>query len=240
MFVVYLVTYSGMNLSAKFYIGSSSKDKVLLGSYFGSIKSKKWKNVYQQELRNNPNAFRIKILSEWNTRKDALTEELRLHKEHDVVNSLDYFNESLASPNGYFGRTVTGEDHPSYGKSWTEESRLKASESAKNRPPISDETRAKMSKSHKGRKATQETIDKRREKLIGKKRTEDSKQRMSDAQKGNSNRKGVKVSKETKERLREANIGKTKTNMTKKKMSDAARLAWVKRKERKESDNDRA
>jgi hypothetical protein len=39
-FVTYLVTYIG-DLLPRYYIGSSSKDKIISGNYFGSISSKK-------------------------------------------------------------------------------------------------------------------------------------------------------------------------------------------------------
>jgi hypothetical protein len=115
MYCVYLVTYSG-KLLPKYYIGSTSILKATSGRYFGSISSKKWKSVFSLELNSHPELFQISIISEHNTRKEALCEELNLQIKHNVVKSLDYMNESLARPNGMFGMDVGGTLNPMYGK----------------------------------------------------------------------------------------------------------------------------
>ena len=76
-FVTYLVTYTG-DLLPRYYIGSSSKEKVVSGNYFGSISSKKWKKIFLHERKNNIHLFQINILSEHLTRQEALNEELRM------------------------------------------------------------------------------------------------------------------------------------------------------------------
>jgi len=50
MYVTYLVTYTGDKLP-KFYIGSTSEEKVLSGKYFGSVSSKKYKNIFLDEKK---------------------------------------------------------------------------------------------------------------------------------------------------------------------------------------------
>jgi len=107
IFVVYLVTYSGDKLP-KYYIGSTTKNKIDKG-YMGSVRSKKWKKIFQEEIKNNRHLFDIEILSTHKTRKEALSEELRLQKEKDVVKSKDYFNESFACVNGFFGMEISYE-----------------------------------------------------------------------------------------------------------------------------------
>jgi hypothetical protein len=112
-FVVYLTSYSGTLLPPK-YIGSTSEKKILSG-YFGSVKSKKWKDIFNSELTLNKHLFSIKILSYHETRDEAIREELRLQILNGVVKSNEYFNESLACPNGFFGRNMSGPNSPTYG-----------------------------------------------------------------------------------------------------------------------------
>jgi hypothetical protein len=100
-FVVYLTTYSGDKLPP-FYIGSTSM-KEFSNGYCGSVVSKKYKEIYQYELKHNRHLFNTEIISIHNNRKDALEAELHEQIKRDVVKSLDYFNMSLAKVNGYFG-----------------------------------------------------------------------------------------------------------------------------------------
>jgi hypothetical protein len=220
LFVVYKVTYIGSVLDSKYYIGSTSLEIANSGKYFGSISSKKWKNIYKQETIKNPQDFKLEILSSHPTRKDALLEELRLHIELDVVNDDNYFNKSLASPNGWFGRKISGPEHHSYGRKRSEESKQKMRES-KLGTHASLETRAKMSEIRKGIIQKSEHIEKRVNKLIGKSRTEESKKKMSESQKGNTNKKGKLLSDESKDKIRNANIGKKMSMNTKNKISEA-------------------
>lgn len=106
-YVVYLVTYSGNKLP-KYYIGSTSMEKINKG-YLGSVKSKRWKSIFEIEVKNNRELFKSEILSYHETRQDALAEELRVQKERNVVKSNEYMNESLANINGFFGMMITDE-----------------------------------------------------------------------------------------------------------------------------------
>ena len=120
-YVTYIVKYSG-NLLPMYYIGSTSIDKALSGEYFGSVKSKKYKNIFKEEIKNNKNLFSIEILSFHIDRKSAIVEELRLQKERNSVKSNIYMNESYATPNGFFGMDVSGSKNPLYWKHHTDES----------------------------------------------------------------------------------------------------------------------
>ena len=113
-FVVYLTIYTGDKLPP-FYIGSTSKKKLENG-YFGSIRSKKWKKIYDEEIKKHQNLFRSIILSEHDDRKIAIQNEMRIQNELNVVKSNLFFNESIASPNGFFGRDMKGENNPFFGK----------------------------------------------------------------------------------------------------------------------------
>lgn len=100
-FVVYITTYTGDKLPT-YYIGSTYYEKIKKG-YHGSVCSKKWKDTYEEELRNNPHKFKTEIIEFCNTRKEALERELYHQKKNMVVESPDFFNESYAEPNGFFG-----------------------------------------------------------------------------------------------------------------------------------------
>ena len=93
--------YTG-ELLPKWYIGSTNSKNIEMG-YTGSVKSIEWKNIYESEKKENKHLFKTKILSYHNTRKEALVEELRLHKLHNVVKNEKYMNKSLAAKNGCFG-----------------------------------------------------------------------------------------------------------------------------------------
>lgn len=162
-FVTYLTTYKGHSLPP-FYIGSTTIEKANSGKYFGSVKSKKYKEIFEFEVKNHPELFEIQVLSEHDTRKEALAEELRLQKENDAVHSPLFFNESYASVNGFFGRKVFGKDNPAFGR--TNKSNTGRTLSKKHRENISkglkgriqsETTKNKISNSHKGLKHSEET-----------------------------------------------------------------------------------
>jgi len=114
-YCVYITTYNGKKLP-KHYIGSTSVEKINSGKYFGSVSSKRWKNIFQKELKNNPNLFSIKIYSYHEKRKEAIENELKLQLKNNVVKSDNYINESFAKINGMFGRDVKGKNNPMFGK----------------------------------------------------------------------------------------------------------------------------
>lgn len=119
MYCTYLTVYYGEKLPRR-YIGSTSVRKVKSG-YNGSVSSKKWEDVYLQEQLHNKHLFKTRILTVHESDKEAREMELKLHVKYDVVSSELYFNESLARPNGHFGRDVSGKNNPMYGKSRTGE-----------------------------------------------------------------------------------------------------------------------
>jgi len=106
IYVVYLTIYSGNKLPP-FYIGSTSLDNISNG-YRGSVKSKKYKSTWKQELRDNPHLFKTKIISKHDDRKQSLEKELILQQKLNVVKSPMYINMSLASIDGYFGMSTKG------------------------------------------------------------------------------------------------------------------------------------
>lgn len=181
-YVTYLVTYIGDKLP-KFYIGSTTENKAKSGKYFGSVRSKKYKEIFYNEIKYNIDLFNIEILSYHDTRKEALSEELKLHIKYDVVNSKDYMNESNANVNGFFGRDVSGKNHPMWGKKHSLETKKKLSIARKKRE-TKEETRLKISNSNKGRKISDEQKRRLSEINTGKKLSEETKKKISDSKIG--------------------------------------------------------
>lgn len=110
IYCTYVTFYSGSKLPP-FYIGSSSVEKIERG-YHGSVLSKKWKELYKTELKMNKHLFKTEIIELFHTREDALKHELELHISNNVVKSKFFFNEALATVNGFFGMSTKGIPKP--------------------------------------------------------------------------------------------------------------------------------
>lgn len=126
-YCVYLTTYKGNKLPP-FYIGSSTLSRLISG-YNGSVKSRKYSAIWKQERMSNPHLFSTRILStRYQTAKEAQEVEKRLQMALDVVRSPMYINMSIAQKDGCFGRDVTKEMHPMFGRKHKHSSRVKMSE----------------------------------------------------------------------------------------------------------------
>lgn len=211
-YCVYLTIYKGNKLPP-FYIGSSSLLRVNNG-YRGSVSSKKYKHIWQQELKNKPHLFTIKILSTHMSREDATEKESKLHKQLNVRNNSLYVN-----------MAIWHNKHLKYNGEISDQTRKIWSEQRKGR--IS---------SNKGKKFSQErkdAISKRMKGCIGfmkgKKHSDKTKQKMSEAKKGKeSHRKGKHLSEDQLYRVTESNrlnakkrIGTHHSDITKSKISKA-------------------
>ena len=106
MYCTYLTVYTGNKLPRR-YIGSTTVSRIN-ENYHGSVKSKKYKEIWISELRDNPHLFKTRILKTFSSHRDALNEELRVQKKYDVVRSKNYINMSFAQPNGFFGMSTKG------------------------------------------------------------------------------------------------------------------------------------
>jgi hypothetical protein len=226
MYVVYLTVYSGEKLPP-FYIGSSSILNIEKG-YKGSVVSKKYKDIFIQENKDNPSFFEVDILSRHDTREEAFMVELLLQKKFNVVKSEMFFNESYASINGMFGRDVTGENNPMFGKKHSEHTKktLKEKRGLLKRYEITEEHKKITSLTHKNKIVSDETkelISKNRKGKncginnykFGKPLTDEAKEKLRNAQLGK------KHTDETKKKISEINKGKILSEETKKKISDA-------------------
>lgn len=156
-FVVYLTLYSGTKLP-KWYIGSSYIKKINDG-YNGSVKSKKYREIYNLEQTENKHLFKTRILSYHKTREQAIKEELRLQKKHSVIKNEYYINEGYAQINGSHGRNVKDELNPNYGNKWTDKQKQDLSDKKKGIKAwnkgktniYSENTKTKMSKAAEGK-----------------------------------------------------------------------------------------
>jgi len=213
-YVTYITTYKG-KLLPKYYIGSTSERRILSGEYYGSIRSKKWKDIFYKELKENRHLFDVEIINYYDNRNDALSAELKIQKEKNVVKSDDYINESFATINGFFDSSNRGKTHPSYGKKMSEESRKKMSDAKKGKTyeeiygkEKSDIKKKKMSESMKGKKTggykkgTRIGIN---AVAYGLKHTEETKKKISIS--SSKTHKGKILSEETKNKLSEKNTG---------------------------------
>ena len=136
-YCVYHTIYSG-NLMPPNYIGSSSVDRVLNKNYHGSVKSKKYKAIWKLELKLHPELFTTIIISYHDTRSDAIWKELNIQKIFNVVTDNLFVNMAYAAPNGFFGSSLAGEDHPNFGKYWSDDKKSEQSEKLKNFYAVED------------------------------------------------------------------------------------------------------
>jgi len=174
-FCVYLTTYSGNKLPP-FYIGSTSIEKIKNQNYHGTVTSKKFKNIWWNEIENNPSLFKTFIISTHYSRKEAYEKEEYLQRTLNVVKSSMYINMSIA--NGNF----VAEKGKKHSKEWC--NNISKGQTGRKH---SEKTKEKQSKSgghRKGKNNSEEANEKNRQsnKLVIK--TPEWNEKNSKAQKG--------------------------------------------------------
>lgn len=95
-----------------FYIGRSNVKNVLNG-YRGSVSSKRYRTIWNEELLANPSLFETRILSTHKTSKDAAEKEEYLHKKFQVHKNPLYINQATGA--GTFCADIRGKNNPFYG-----------------------------------------------------------------------------------------------------------------------------
>lgn len=161
---VYITIYSGDIFTPKYkhtpimpylYIGSTTLQNILLRNYHGSVSSKKYKSIWNQERINNPDLFKTYILAFVDTSNNARQLEGEFHIINDVKNNPKYLNmvhanewyewdgsdESLVTKKEFLRLAFMGEknpmygkrgkDNPNYGVPFTEERKRRISEGCK-------------------------------------------------------------------------------------------------------------
>jgi hypothetical protein len=93
-YCTYLTIYHGNRLPP-FYIGYSTVSKVNRG-YRGSVSSKKWKNVWKEELKNHPELFRTTILTFHETKEEATQREMDFQRKMNVLHNSLYVNQAIS------------------------------------------------------------------------------------------------------------------------------------------------
>lgn len=177
MYCVYLTIYKGNKLPP-FYIGST-KTINIENHYRGSVASKKYIKIWEDEIKNNPDLFKTIIITRHSSREEAIEKELYLQNKLNVVKSPLYINLSLARPNGFFGRSVEGSNNPMFGKSRT-------GEKHNNGENISKSLK-EFYKTEKGKNMAKTRFVGEKNGMYGKKQTEEWKQNKSKMTKGENN-----------------------------------------------------
>ena len=172
IYCTYLTVFRGSKLPP-FYIGSKDTKSVLDG-YRGSVVSKEYKEIFKEELDNNPDLFDTKIISFHSSREEAYYKERSLHSFLQVhINPL-YINKTIAyAPIGVSNKN----------RKFTEQHKKAMSESQKKR--YSERGNPNLGKKNKPA-------------------SEERKKKISAANKGKTTRKGFTLSEEHKKKISEA------------------------------------
>lgn len=145
-YCTYITFYYGNQLPP-FYIGSTTVEKIK-NDYKGTVSSKKYKQIWKEEIKNNPKLFKTKIITFHESRKEAYDREEYFQNKLNVVKNSLYTNMSTAMSRP----TFKGYKHSAE----TIEKKRIISTGKKH----SEETKRKISKIHKGKKLTPEQLEK--------------------------------------------------------------------------------
>lgn len=174
MYCTYITIYRG-NKMPMFYIGSSTMKRIKNG-YRGTVRSKKYRLIWENELRENPQLFKTNVISVHDTRQQALEKEKIIHEHLNARYNSLYINEATAG--GICGVKTAGNP----GKR-SDETRAKISQNRKGKYTgyRSPETRASLSKALMGHVHSEETKKKISEKHKGQRKSEETRKKMSEA-----------------------------------------------------------
>ena len=193
------------------YIGVRSCNEAPVDDpYFGSCDTLD-KAIKNEGIEN----FTKTILQTFDTREEAVQDEVFLHDLYDVARNPLFYNQAKATPNGF---------HRS-GTKCTDEHKRKISEAkkGKKRKPFSEEWKRKLSEANKGNTNP-----------LGHKHTEETRRKMSEARKGNTRALGHKHTEEHNRKISEACKGKKMKPLSeehKRKISEAQKRRCAKKKE---------
>ena len=107
IYCTYLTTYRGNKLPP-FYIGFSTIEKVHKG-YHGTVKSKEYQPIWNQELKEYPELFKTNILTIHDTKEEATIREVKFQKQLGVIKNPLYINLVVGRHSDRTGSTLTKE-----------------------------------------------------------------------------------------------------------------------------------
>lgn len=178
-YCVYITFYAGDKLPP-FYVGSSYTASVLNG-YHGTVKSKKYSKIWRDEIKFNPSHFQTFILSTHEREIEARMKEYTLQKSLNVVKCPLFAN--LAFANMKFG--ASGENHYLFGKSLSDQTKVKISKAKKGKPLTYKQVQPKGELSPSfGLKRSTESNQKNRDSHLNKHHSEETKRKMAKSQTG--------------------------------------------------------
>jgi len=155
IYCTYLTIYKGNKLPP-FYIGSTSALKISEG-YRGSVQSKKYKQIWLSELKDNPHLFETQILTTHTTREEALNrEESMNHGKGMLGRKHSEKTKTQMSKNSYH-RGRFGSNSPIYGRKHSDESKRKMSFKNKGKKRTVEQS-IRQSERQKGRAAPNKGI----------------------------------------------------------------------------------
>lgn len=229
---VYRITNLILN---KHYYGSRTSNNISpeldLGfNYYSSSTDKDFIDDQKKNIHN----YKYKIVKLCDTRKQAIAYEIILHEKFNVAQNNSFYNLSK--------QTTTGFD--TTGTKASIETREKLKISRKNRSPITDNTREKLSKAlsgknnprygkpgtFTGKKHSVKSREKMSKSHKGYKASKSTKKKISESLKGNTRRLGTMVTLATRKKISEAGMGRVFSTETRKKISEKRKLYWKRKK----------
>lgn len=95
MFCTYNTIYTGDKMPP-FYIGYTSVEKIKKG-YHGSVASKQYRQIWREELKNNPRLFETTILAVYETQEEAIVAERKLLESVQAHKNPSYINMTISN-----------------------------------------------------------------------------------------------------------------------------------------------
>lgn len=184
IYCVYLTIYSGNKLPP-FYVGYGKVKNIEERGYRGSVRSKKYREIWKKELEESPHLFRTIIIKKFEDWDDAAKKEGKLQLALRVWENPLYINQAAFPHIKRQAGSLKGVPKSAEHRRKISESnkRQYASEEGKKRKQrISQCTAGKAS--WLGRKHTEETKLKMSMSAKGKKKSEEHRRRISESKKG--------------------------------------------------------
>lgn len=113
---VYKITNNKPMDERKYYIGVRTSEDPNNDNYWSSSKSLK-ESIEKIGLEH----FSKEILSIWDTREEAVSEEIRLHEQFDVSTNKEFYNKVKQTSIGFDTSGLFGKDNPLFGYDFGEQ-----------------------------------------------------------------------------------------------------------------------